>query len=170
MGGLAITQAAEHAADQLQGLIYVTAFMPRDGQSLLDLAALDPNPSLRDVAVIDPATTTATVPAKDARRIFYGACSDSQAARALERLRPQLLGPMAATVSLSDVNFGRVPRYYVECRQDRAIPVEVQRRMYEAAGVRSVASLDTDHSPFYSATQGLAAAINGFVEENRTTS
>src|ERR1041385_1299641 len=36
--GMVITQAAERCPAQLQALIYLAAYLPRDGQKLLDLA------------------------------------------------------------------------------------------------------------------------------------
>ena len=38
MGGIVITQAAANWPDRVASLVFVCAFMPADGQSLLDLA------------------------------------------------------------------------------------------------------------------------------------
>lgn len=165
MGGIAITQAAELVADHLGGLVYVTAFMPLHGQSLIDLSAQDTETHLNGALVIDPATNTATVPPDRVKAAFYGACTDAQAERAQARLRPQALGPMTTPQNLTDGAYGRVSRYYVECLQDRALSISAQRRMHQAAGVAAVATLDTDHSPFYSKIDELAAAIDGFVRD-----
>src|SRR5688500_15949225 len=40
MGGIIATQAAARCPARVAALVYVTAFIPRDGQSLLDLAKL----------------------------------------------------------------------------------------------------------------------------------
>jgi hypothetical protein len=61
-------------------------------------------------------------------------------------------------LALSDDGFGRVPRIYVECQQDRAIPLALQRLMIAAMSC-PVVRLDTDHSPFYSAPSQLAATL-----------
>jgi hypothetical protein len=52
-----------------------------------------------------------------------------------------------------------VPRVYVACLRDRAISPAVQQRMYEARPCQRVLTLDTDHSPFYSAPEPLAAHL-----------
>jgi hypothetical protein len=47
-----------------------------------------------------------------------------------------------------------VPRAYIECLRDRAIPLELQRLMVAASPCR-VTSIDTDHSPLFSAREAL---------------
>ncbi|GAA4361391.1 hypothetical protein GCM10023166_02870 [Paeniglutamicibacter cryotolerans] len=40
MGGIALTQAAADAPESVEQVIYVAAFLPRNGESLLSLASL----------------------------------------------------------------------------------------------------------------------------------
>ncbi len=40
MGGIVISQAAARQPDRVERLVYVAAFLPGDGQSLMDLTAL----------------------------------------------------------------------------------------------------------------------------------
>ncbi len=163
MGGVAITEAAERVSDRLSGLIYVTAMVPLNGQSGLDLAAMDNESSLSNVIHIDPDTNTASLPADSLREHFYNCCSDLQIARARRSLsQRQAINPLMTPVTSTEQNLGRVPRYYVECLQDHAVSISVQRRMYQAAGISTVATLDTDHSPFFSCPKDLAAALHRF--------
>jgi len=55
--------------------------------------------------------------------------------------------------------FGRVKRAYIECLQDNAVPIELQRKMQSELPCRPVVTLDTDHSPFFSAPAALAGAL-----------
>ena len=52
-----------------------------------------------------------------------------------------------------------LPRHYVECLQDRAIPIEVQRSMHAAIPCR-VHALDASHSPFLSMPERLADVLD----------
>jgi hypothetical protein len=52
-----------------------------------------------------------------------------------------------------------VPRHYIECTEDRAIPVALQRFMASRVPGIRVQSLKTDHSPFLSMREELAAAL-----------
>jgi hypothetical protein len=61
-------------------------------------------------------------------------------------------------LALSEGRFGRVPRIYVKCRRDRAIPLPLQQLMVVAMPC-PVVSMDADRSPFYSAPDQLAMAL-----------
>ena len=68
---------------------------------------------------------------------------------------------MSTPISVTEGNFGRVPRVYIECLRDRAIPPALQKRMYTAMACRQVISMDTSHSPFFSAPQALVDHLLG---------
>jgi hypothetical protein len=55
-----------------------------------------------------------------------------------------------------------IPRYYVSCLRDRAIPIALQRRMIREAVCADVVELDTDHTPHLSKTAELAEALEQF--------
>ncbi len=74
-------------------------------------------------------------------------------------LLPQAAAPFATAVLTTAENFGRIPRVYIECLRDRAISPSVQRQMYTALPCRKVITMDTDHSPFFSAPEELVAHL-----------
>ncbi len=156
MGGVVITQAAERRPEKVRALVYVTAFLPRDGESLVQIASEDREALVLPNLVMSEDQTSATLRPEAVRDAFYGACSAEDAARAQERLVPQALAPFQTPVHTTPENWGRVPRAYVECLRDRAITPPIQRKMRAALPCRKVVTLDTDHSPFYSASQELA--------------
>jgi pimeloyl-ACP methyl ester carboxylesterase len=160
MGGITITQVAEALPERLARLVYVTAFLPRDGESLLDFTATETATPLHDGLVGDPAAGSLTLKSADvARAAFYHCCSAADTERALAQLVPEPLAPAATPVRTSAGRFGRVPRTYIECLQDQAISLALQRRMQAALPCERVHQLDTDHSPFLSATAALAAQL-----------
>jgi hypothetical protein len=66
--------------------------------------------------------------------------------------------PCGESVRIPDGAFD-IPRSYVLCRRDRAIPPALQRRL-EQAGCTEVVELDTDHVPHLSATAELADVLD----------
>ena len=56
---------------------------------------------------------------------------------------------------LSPEGAGRVPRYYLECLADRALPLARQRAMQAARPCAAVFGLPSGHSPFFSMPQTL---------------
>jgi pimeloyl-ACP methyl ester carboxylesterase len=162
MGGMAVTQAAVRCPGRVASIIYVAAFLPQDGQSLLDLTRLPEgaDDQVQANLVVDGVPPVATMPAAAARHAIYGCCSDEMAAWAIERRGAQAVAPFADPVAIPDGAFEDIPRSYVLCKRDRAIPPQLQRRMLEQAGCTEVVELDTDHVPQLSATGELAASID----------
>ncbi|MCX7864923.1 MAG: hypothetical protein N2423_07820, partial [Novosphingobium sp.] len=60
---------------------------------------------------------------------------------------------------LSDARWGTLPRWYVECDEDRTVPIDGQRRLQALFPGTHAITLHADHSPFYSAPQALADAL-----------
>jgi pimeloyl-ACP methyl ester carboxylesterase len=165
MGGMVITQAAARTPQHVDSLIYVAAFAPADGQSLIDLTQLPEGAGDQVQAnlVVDGDPPVATMPPAAARVAIYGCASDDAAAEAVEKRGPQPVAPFMAPVQIPDdtrAEFERLPRAYVVCLQDLAIPPALQKRMLAAAGCDPVIELDTDHSPMVSRTEKLIAALD----------
>ena len=159
MGGIVITQAAEYRPAKIKTLVYLTAFLLRNGESLLQVAQGDTEALVLSNLIMADDGSHATVRDEAIREAFYGDCSDEDVALAKSLLVPQAVAPFAAPVSTTEERFGLVPRVYIECLSDRAISPSVQRRMYGALPCQKVISMDTDHSPFFSAPRELAAHL-----------
>ncbi len=159
MGGMPITQAAELVPNKIAALVYVCAFLPGDGQSLLQVADGDPAAQVLPNLQVDEAAGLCEV-AEDARvACFYEECDPADAAAASSRLVPESLAAFAAPASLTEERAGSVRRVYVECLRDHAISIAKQREMYAARPCERVLTLDTDHSPFLSRPDELAAHL-----------
>jgi len=162
MGGVIATQAAARYPDSVAALIYATAFVPRDGQSLLDLTRLPEGAEDQVQANIIIEPPLATMPVAASRSALYGSCSETDAAWAISRQRPQPLGPFAVPVSIPSGALDGINRYFVLCTKDRAIPAALQRRMVAENSITNVIELDTDHTPHLSMTAALADALQKF--------
>ncbi|MGB9068436.1 MAG: alpha/beta fold hydrolase [Candidatus Acidiferrales bacterium] len=160
MGGVAITQAAEDCPEKIRALVYMCAFLPRDGDSLTTWASQDSesevNPSNLEIGP-DGATVFKR---ESARKAFYMQCSDEDIQFAQARLVPQSPAPIRTPVTTTTERWGRIPRDYIECARDRAITLKLQRAMQQASPCRRTFSIDTDHSPFFSRPQELADILH----------
>jgi pimeloyl-ACP methyl ester carboxylesterase len=169
MGGMAITQAAALSPEHITALAYVAAFIPADGQSLLDLTALPEaaDDQVQANLVVEGDPPIARMPPEAAPQALMGCATDEQVAWGLERLGPQPVAAFAQPFALGDQPkaFASLPRAYVTCLQDRAIPPAMQQRMYRAAGCDPVIEIDTDHSPWLSRTDELVAALDRIAGE-----
>jgi len=155
MGGLAISQAAADGPDEFAGLVYLCAFVPAPGESLASLGRLD-----RDSLVpksVRLGWSGPRIRAARAKAVFYGSCSDADAQWAAARLRPDPWRPLVQ--GHRPQHPIRIPKVYVECTQDRAISLHRQRAMADRFEFERIVTMDTDHSPFLSRPDELAAHL-----------
>jgi hypothetical protein len=146
--------------------VYVAAFIPKHGQSLLDLTKLPEGAGDQVQAniVIEGEPPVATMPAAASRAALYGSCTEEVAEWAISRQRPQPVAPFVTPVAIDPGSLHGIPRYYVLSTRDRAIPPALQRRMIAENPCARVAELDTDHTPHLSMPNELAHVLEGFVK------
>lgn len=156
MGGLVITQTAELIPAKIQTLVYLTAFLLENDQTLLNAATLDSAAQALTSTEVNQDEGWIELKPEKIKEVFYHDCPDEDVEFARQNLVKQALAPFVTPMKTSEANFGRVERVYVECLQDQAISINQQRKMYGALSCKSVIVLDTSHSPFLSAPEELA--------------
>ena len=156
-GGFVISHVAERVPDRLELLVYLAAFLLRDGETVLGVARPEPA-AVPHVDVREDAGLISVRP-DAAREVFYHDCSAEDAERATALLVAEALTPRRTPAELSAERFGRVPRVYIETVDDRALPLELQRGMQAALPCRDVVSLESGHSPFLSMPRTLAERL-----------
>jgi pimeloyl-ACP methyl ester carboxylesterase len=161
MGGMVITHAASRSPERVARLVYVAAFLPGNGQSLKELTELPEGQGdgVQDNMVVTGEPPVGHLTPEAARSVFYGCSTDEQAAWALGHLGGQPLAPFLAPVSRSAA-VDALPRSYVLCTADRSLLPTLQRRMIAEHPCAEVTELDTDHSPWVSATDQLVTALD----------
>ena len=158
-GGIVISETAEQVPDRIKTLVYLTAFILRDGETLAGVAAKGLENLLVPGVIVPAPDGTTTVSADAVERIFYNTTEAEWLARAIDHLCPEPPAAFDTTISLSADRYGQIPRAYIECTEDRALPIELQREMQANSPCNPVVTLNTDHSPFYSNPVELAAAL-----------
>jgi len=159
-GGVVISEVAERIPDRISRLVYLAAFLVPTGKTLTDMLFLDAARDVaRDAMVMQPDGISSVIPTERVAELFYNTSPPELQVRAAERLRPEPMMSFMTPLNLTDSGFGSVSRAYVECLQDRAIPIGLQREMQRALPCAPVITLDSDHSPFYSQPAQLAAAL-----------
>jgi pimeloyl-ACP methyl ester carboxylesterase len=155
LAGFAISAAAERRPDLFSMLIYLTAAIPKLGRSTLRDAA----PSGPSQAPKMKPGLRVTFPQAYANDFMYHRCTPEVQAIAKQLLSPQPLRPMLGTLRSTPENLGSAKKHFIECLQDRVMPIEQQRIKQKHLHFDSVQTLDTDHSPFFSAPAALTEAI-----------
>lgn len=167
-GGMVVTQAAAGRSDVV-GLVYTTAFIPRQGDSMISLgngfeppAALQPGHS---IFFGEPYASPAIIAPEFYRADFAGDLNPNLAAKFAAAQQPfnfQIFGqPAGPTASL--------PSWYALSGQDRMIVPALQRWMAERAGAKIVDFPAASHAggythyatPFVKLIEQAAGALAG---------
>jgi pimeloyl-ACP methyl ester carboxylesterase len=158
-GGVVISQAAERRPEKIERLVYVAAYLLRSGETMLATALSDTESLIVSHLEVNEAEGWHMVRERGMRECLYADCSEEDLMLARARLEPEANMPAVTPLRLSDGNFGRVPRVYVECLRDRVVSPTLQRKMQARLPCERVFSLDTGHSPFLSAPEELARCL-----------
>ncbi len=176
-GGCTITRAAEQVPELIQRVVYLTAFVPVQRPALLDYAALPEGAKGKTLATkIGDSNISGAVrinnrnpdPAyiENCRIAFYNDVP-------MDRFLPfaaSLVPDVPLQGFLDDgrgtaARWGTVPRSYIRCTLDQAIPIELQDRMVVEADAFTPNNrfdqhtLASSHSPFASMPDALAALL-----------
>jgi pimeloyl-ACP methyl ester carboxylesterase len=159
MGGMVISQVAARRPEKVQRLVFVAAFLPGDGQSLVDLTKLPEaaDDLVQSTVVVLGDPPIGSLPPSTCRASNHD-CSPEVVDWAVHRTGSQPVSPLAQPVSLNE-EFARIPRTYVICTRDRIVPPALQRRMAREARVTDVVELDAGHHPQLSRIDELATVL-----------
>ena len=175
-GGMTISAAAEQVPNLLLAVVYLSGFMVPNGMSLLAMlqhetlsSALAPGLFVGDPVAIG-ATRINGGSTDDAYRsqlkaAFYADVSEPEFAQAASQLHCD--EPNTGALAPSEITLGRfgaVPRHYIRCTQDRAIPLTGQDHMIAtvdgAIGGKTIThTLESSHSPFLSQPAKLSTIL-----------
>ena len=158
-GGIAVSNVAEAAPEKIKTAVYLAAYLPQDGESMLSLAKQDRDSKAGPALQIDEA--------KGMIAVNYAARADLFANGAPEGLRKVLpdlildepLAPITIPVKLTAARFGKVDKVYIHTAQDNVVSPYLQLKMVAATPVRLEFTLNTGHTPFLTDVPGLVSAI-----------
>ena len=159
LAGPIISQAAEQIPGKIRTLVYLAAYLFRNGES--------PETGFeRFLPFINVSQDQRyyTVKGEVAPDLFCNDCSADDIARVKALIGPETMAIIRTQVRLSDRRYGRVPRIYIECLRDQTILPRIQRAMYKATPCLRVISLNTGHSPFLSAPEQLTECLHSIAD------
>jgi len=160
MAGLVISQVAEEIPTQIKKLVYLAAYLPQNGESLLSLAKQDADSHVGKYLQIDQATGSAII-AKDGVIDVFAADAPAQVGEYIaNNIKPEPLAPLATPVTLTDAKFGSVEKVYIHTAADHAVSLSLQNTMVKNNGhISKEYSLQSSHTPFISMPDKLAAIL-----------
>lgn len=164
LGGMIISAVAEQNPSKIEKLVYLAAYLPSSGQSLLDLAGTDAGSALGDSVNHVPilkqnANETLDVLHDQIVNVFIQDGSAQVQNLVLQNYRPEPTIPFTNPVTLTATNFGSVEKVYIKTLQDHVISPNLQNKMIATAGVKTVYQLNTSHSAFLAKPDSVAILL-----------
>ncbi|MBO6918388.1 MAG: alpha/beta fold hydrolase [Rhizobiaceae bacterium] len=145
MGGQVISAVAAQYPERIEKLIYVTAFIPKDGQSI----------------------------AKVMLNLGFDFEKLSEQLKPYFKNHPNVFASQSLKLFLKDFEiptanlnaYNSLTRYYVTCSEDDVIPINSQNDMLQAAAIppSNVGNIDTDHIPQVSKPDELMKHLEEFL-------
>jgi pimeloyl-ACP methyl ester carboxylesterase len=158
-GGYPISAAAEIDPKAMRGLIYLCAYVPISGMAISEMRQLSKRQPLAGAINRGDDGTTYSVIKEKVADLFYHDCPDAAVAYAMPLLRAQIIKPQATPLTVTK-RFASVPKSYIRCADDHAIPPEFQLELAKDFPKDRVFNMPTAHSPFFADPQGLAAMLD----------
>lgn len=153
--GIMISQVAEYRPEKIEKLIYLAAYLIPNGKSQREYSVQDTGGVLKPYVTIYEETKSHTLRPEIYKEGLYHDCEADITEMAKVILSHEPIESGMAKLELTEENYGSVPRYYIECTEDRAVTPFIQRKMYEETPCKNVYSLPTSHSPFFSQPEAL---------------
>lgn len=158
MAGLIISQVAENIPQHIQELIYLSAYIPQNNQSLISIAEQGESKGVAPFLDIDKKRQQIRLKfTAGLSDIFFNCTSAEDKHYALSRLQPQPLQPFFEKVRLG-AHFHQVPKRSWVCRHDKAIAFNDQMHMSQYV-TDNISILETDHAAYFSATDEIIRLI-----------
>lgn len=158
--GVIISQVAEYRPEKIGKLVYLAAILPANGKSAADYFKLDQGEVLRPYVKHDAGFVSTQLDPAIYREGLYQDCPDEIIEMAKVILSQESNQTALVPVQITPENFGSVPRYYIECTEDRAVTPFLQQKMYSEMPCEKVYQMQTSHSPFFSKPVALTAILN----------
>jgi pimeloyl-ACP methyl ester carboxylesterase len=157
--GITVSRVAELRPKKVKKLIYLTAFLVPNGASFFKAVQGVKGSVAVDNFYLSDDQSFAFVKENKIHQAFAQDVKDEDFEKAKVFIVPEPAAPLGYELEVSETNFGSVPKYYIECTLDNAIPIDVQRAMYKN-NVKQSFSIEAGHTPNFSQPEKLAEIIN----------
>jgi len=149
MAGMVISQVTENVPQKIEKLVYVSAYLPQNGEDLLSLSKQDAQSKVGGALEFNADYSAAKI-RKDL--IVPAVCADCPTFMQevlVKYHKEEPAGPLGEKVTLSAAKFGSVPKYYIHTTQDGAVGYDLQKQMVKANGaIRKTFEMASSHLPF----------------------
>jgi putative intracellular protease/amidase len=148
MAGEVISQVAENIPAKIEKLIYVSAYLPKNGESVIDLSKKDNTSKTGPALEFNQDYSLATIKKEVVHDNICADCADNMKDILVKYHRAEPVKALNDKAVLT-AKFASVPKYYIATTKDEVVPYTLQQLMIKDNGsVKKVYELPTSHLPF----------------------
>lgn len=164
MSGIVIAQAAEVLGkEKVSKLIFLDAFMPKNGETVVALAnkvekisrSKSMGPSVMESLIISDDQKTSILKPENIGYLFYHDCKPKDIEFAKKHVKPQPMVCLVTPVALSE-RYNSIPKYYILCTEAHDLDKSI---LANNVPCKKIFKLKSSHSPFYSMPERLVRII-----------
>lgn len=162
--GITVSRVAELRPKKIKKLVFLTAFLLPNGGSFFGAVQGVEGSKAVENFFLSEDKTYALVKEEEIQNAFAHDIPKEAFDGAKPYIVPEPAAPLMYELQITDEKFGKIPKYYIECTEDRAIPIEVQKAMYKG-NVEKVYTLNSSHTPNFSQPEKLANILLELLKE-----
>jgi putative intracellular protease/amidase len=149
MAGMVVSQVAETIPAKIGKLIYVAAYLPRNGEDLLSLSKQDKQSQVGGAMAFNADYSAATIKKEAIVPAVCADCPTFMQEVLVKYHREEPSKPLEAKAKLTAAKFGIVPKYYIHTTKDAAVGYDLQKQMVKNNGtIKKTFDMPTSHLPF----------------------
>jgi len=149
MAGVIISQVAETIPQKIEKLVYVSAYLPINGEDLLSLSKQDAESKVGGALEFSADYSSAKIKKEVIVPAVCADCPQFMQEVLVKYHKEEPAGPLSEKVVLTAAKFGSVPKYYIHSTQDAAVGYALQKQMVKAnGGIKKTFEMATSHLPF----------------------
>lgn len=148
MAGMVISEVAEQLPNKIDKLVYVAAFLPKNGESLNSIVSKVTQGKTPEFFQFTPDYSLVSIAKEAIPTVVCADCPDYMKDILVKYHRAEPVKGFNDKAMLTQ-KFAGVPKYYISTTKDNAVPYALQQMMIKDNGtVKKVYELPTSHLPF----------------------
>ncbi len=148
MAGIVVSQVAENMPNKIDKLIYVSAYLPKNGEDLLSLSKKDAQSKVGSALEFAADYKTASIKKDMIAPSVCADCPQYMKDVLVKYHRAEPAKPLGEKVVLTS-KFAAIPKYYIHTTNDMAVGYDLQKMMVKNNGtIKKTFAMNTSHLPF----------------------
>jgi putative intracellular protease/amidase len=148
MAGQVISQVAENMPNKIDKLIYVAAYLPKNGENVSGITNKFLNNKPIEVFEFNKDYSLVSIKKEAIPNVVCADCPDYMKDVLVKYHRAEPTKGLNDNAKLS-TKFATVPKYYISTKNDYAVPYALQQQMIKDNGtIKKVFEMTTSHLPF----------------------